>query len=178
MLNLTIALGAINALIAVAAGAFAAHGLRNTLSPEHLDTFKTAADYQMIHGIGLMLIGHADKIRMQVRSIGDDGKIWINSDSFLPSTLIGHEVQLFSRDPRKPGQFRIIEGGTIEALGAIHFAPPEMRTGAKGIDKKMLYLELQMYGDDPPSHAEVQRSFRLTAPKFPDPYPSQGIASD
>ena len=39
----------------------------------------------------VMAIGHADKIRMQVRSIGDDGKIWINSDSFLPTTLIGHE---------------------------------------------------------------------------------------
>ncbi|MFP4600006.1 MAG: peptidase M42, partial [Persicimonas sp.] len=44
----------------------------------------------------VMVIGHADKIRLQVRSIGDDGKIWINSDSFLPMTLIGHEVKLFS----------------------------------------------------------------------------------
>ena len=61
MLNLTIALGAINALIAVAAGAFAAHGLKNTLSPEDLDTFKTSADYQMIHGIGLILIGLLNK---------------------------------------------------------------------------------------------------------------------
>ena len=47
----------------------------------------------------VMVIGHADKIRMQVRHISDDGKIWINSDSFLPTTLIGHEVSLFSRDP-------------------------------------------------------------------------------
>ena len=37
----------------------------------------------------LMIIGHADKIRMQVRSIGEDGKIWINTDSFLPGVLIG-----------------------------------------------------------------------------------------
>jgi putative aminopeptidase FrvX len=52
----------------------------------------------------VMVIGHADKIRMQVRSIGSDGKIWINRDSFLLTTLIGHEVLLFSRDPRKAGQ--------------------------------------------------------------------------
>ena len=26
----------------------------------------------------VMVIGHADKIRMQVRSISDDGKIWVN----------------------------------------------------------------------------------------------------
>ena len=96
----------------------------------------------------VMLIGHADKIRMQVRSIGEDGKIWINSDSFLPTTLIGHEVNLFSRDPRKAGQYRILEGGTIEALGAIHFATPEVRSGKKGIDPSMLYLELQVHGED------------------------------
>ncbi len=100
----------------------------------------------------LMLIGHADKIRMQVRQIGEDGKIWINSDSFLPTTLIGHEVKLFSEDPKKPGNYRCIEGGTIEALGAIHFAPPDLRAGKTGIRPEMLYLELQTYGD----HAQAQ----------------------
>ena len=56
-INLIIALGAFNAFIAVAAGAFAAHGLRDILSTEYLNTFKTAADYQLIHGVGLILIG-------------------------------------------------------------------------------------------------------------------------
>ena len=37
----------------------------------------------------VMICGHADKIRMQVRSISSDGKVWINSDSFLPLTLLG-----------------------------------------------------------------------------------------
>jgi len=83
----------------------------------------------------IMLIGHADKIRMQVRSIGDDGKIWINSDSFLPTTLIGHEVKLFSEDPANPGSYRVIEGGTVEALGAIHFADNAVRTGDKGVKR-------------------------------------------
>ena len=55
--NLIIAAGAFNACIAVAAGAFAAHGLKNVLSAEYINTFRTAADYQMIHGIGLILIG-------------------------------------------------------------------------------------------------------------------------
>lgn len=96
----------------------------------------------------VMLIGHADKIRMQVRSIGSDGKIWINSDSFLPCTLIGHEVKLFSQVPQKPGTYRLIEGGTIEALGAIHFSEPAQRTGEKGIKPEMLFLELQIYGED------------------------------
>lgn len=96
----------------------------------------------------VMIIGHADKIRLQVRSIGADGKIWVNSDSFLPCTLIGHEVKLFSQDPKKPGKYRLIEGGTIEALGAIHFSEPSQRTGDKGIKPTQLYLELQMHGEN------------------------------
>ncbi len=96
----------------------------------------------------VMVIGHADKIRMQVRSIGEDGKIWINSDSFLPVTLIGHEVRLFSEDPEQPGRYRMIEGGTVEALGAIHFAEEPLRTGAKGVKKEQLYLELQLHGEE------------------------------
>lgn len=95
----------------------------------------------------VMIIGHADKIRLQVRSIGSDGKIWVNSDSFLPCTLIGHEVKLFSQDPKKPGKYRLIQGGTIEALGAIHFSEPGQRTGDKGIKPTQLYLELQMHGE-------------------------------
>lgn len=60
-INLIIALGAFNAFIAVAAGAFAAHGLKDILSTEYLNTFKTAADYQMMHAIGLILIGLINK---------------------------------------------------------------------------------------------------------------------
>ncbi len=97
--------------------------------------------------LSVMLVGHADKIRMQVRSIGDDGKVWINSDSFLPCTLIGHEVVIFSEDPEEPGQYRVIEGGTVEAIGAIHFAPPDLRNGTKGIKPEMLYVELQAHGE-------------------------------
>ena len=61
MVNLIIPLGAFNAFLAVAAGAFAAHGLKDILSPEYVNTFKTAADYQMMHGIGLILIGLLNK---------------------------------------------------------------------------------------------------------------------
>lgn len=61
MANLMIAAGAFNAFIAVGAGAFAAHALKNTLSPEYLNTFKTAADYQMAHALGLIVIGILNK---------------------------------------------------------------------------------------------------------------------
>ncbi len=103
----------------------------------------------------VMIVGHADKIRMQVRKIAPDGKIWINSDAFLPCTLIGHEVTLYSDDPKKPGNYRAIKGGTIEAMGAIHFSTPAQRSGDKGITPKQLYLELQIHGADKAGQIEA-----------------------
>ena len=103
----------------------------------------------------VMVIGHADKIRMQVRSIGDDGKIWVNSDSMLPTVLVGHKVKLFSEDPEKPGSWRVLQGGTIEAVGAIHFADPQLRSGEKGIKTEMIYLELHIHGDKKKKQVEA-----------------------
>jgi len=42
--------------IAVAAGAFGAHALKNTLSPERLETWQTAVQYHAWHALGLMLV--------------------------------------------------------------------------------------------------------------------------
>lgn len=105
--------------------------------------------------LSVMVIGHADKIRMQVRSLGDDGKIWIESDSFLPCTLIGHEVLLFTEDPEHPGTYRSIRGGTVEALGAIHFADARLRTGEVGVKPAQLYLDLQIWGAN--KRAQVEK---------------------
>lgn len=52
-----IALGALNAAIAVAAGAFGAHGLRERIEPRALEIFETAARYQMYHALALILCG-------------------------------------------------------------------------------------------------------------------------
>lgn len=103
----------------------------------------------------VMVIGHADKIRMQVRSIGEDGKIWVNSDSMLPTVLVGHKVKLFSEDPEQPGSWRVIRGGTIEAVGAIHFADPKVRSGDKGIKTEMIYVELQIHGENKKKQVEA-----------------------
>ena len=48
--------GAVNAFIAVALGAFAAHGLSARLEPAMLDVFKTGAHYHLIHSLALVLI--------------------------------------------------------------------------------------------------------------------------
>ena len=48
------AIGAVSAFVAVAAGAFGAHGLKGRLSPEMLGVFETAARYQMYHALALL----------------------------------------------------------------------------------------------------------------------------
>ncbi|MBL9013166.1 MAG: DUF423 domain-containing protein [Myxococcales bacterium] len=52
-----IALGAINAALAVAAGAFGAHGLKDRLDARALEVFETAARYHMYHALALVLCG-------------------------------------------------------------------------------------------------------------------------
>lgn len=54
MVRLFWILGSLFALLAVAAGAFGAHGLRGRLSPEMLAVFETAARYQMYHALALL----------------------------------------------------------------------------------------------------------------------------
>jgi uncharacterized membrane protein YgdD (TMEM256/DUF423 family) len=51
-----IACGALILACGVAAGAFGAHGLRRMVTPDLLDVWRTAAHYQMIHGLGLLLL--------------------------------------------------------------------------------------------------------------------------
>src|SRR5438552_1667030 len=52
-----VALGALNAAIAVAAGAFAAHGLRDRLEARALEVFETAARYHLYHALAMVLAG-------------------------------------------------------------------------------------------------------------------------
>ena len=52
-------LGALLAGVAVAAGAFAAHGLRARITPEMLAIFETGARYQMYHAFALLAVAWA-----------------------------------------------------------------------------------------------------------------------
>ncbi|MEH7111027.1 DUF423 domain-containing protein [Neobacillus niacini] len=52
-----IIIGAINAFLAVALGAFGAHGLKDRLDPYYLDIWKTGVQYQMFHATALLVIG-------------------------------------------------------------------------------------------------------------------------
>jgi uncharacterized membrane protein YgdD (TMEM256/DUF423 family) len=54
-----VSIGAMSALIAVAAGAFGAHALRTRLEPASLAVFDTGARYQMYHALALVAVGFA-----------------------------------------------------------------------------------------------------------------------
>ena len=56
MSRLFILLGSINCFLAVALGAFGAHGLKTLLTAQALQTWNTAVDYHFFHGLGLLLI--------------------------------------------------------------------------------------------------------------------------
>ena len=48
------AIGAVSAFIAVAAGAFGAHALKNRLAPDMLAVFEVGVRYQMYHALALL----------------------------------------------------------------------------------------------------------------------------
>jgi len=55
-MKLFMLLGSFNMFIAVALGAFGAHGLKSRLSEEMMSIYQTGNHYHMIHSLGLLLI--------------------------------------------------------------------------------------------------------------------------
>ena len=57
MKNSWIVFGCVSAFLAVALGAFGAHGLRSKVSVEMIAIWNTAAQYQMYHALGMIAFG-------------------------------------------------------------------------------------------------------------------------
>lgn len=62
MLN-WIAIGALNMAIAVALGAFGAHGLKTLVSEQQLEWWHTATLYLFVHALGLLIVGLLIRLR-------------------------------------------------------------------------------------------------------------------
>jgi len=58
---------AVSGFLSVALGAFAAHGLESVLSDKRMDTFQTAAQYQIFHTLALLGIICTEDSLLQVR---------------------------------------------------------------------------------------------------------------
>jgi uncharacterized membrane protein YgdD (TMEM256/DUF423 family) len=55
--KLFLALGSLNAMLAVILGAFGAHGLKSRLTIDLLTTFNTGVQYHFYHALGLIAVG-------------------------------------------------------------------------------------------------------------------------
>ncbi|MFJ5964217.1 MULTISPECIES: DUF423 domain-containing protein [unclassified Bacillus (in: firmicutes)] len=56
-------LGAMNAMLAVALGAFGAHGLEGKIPEKYIEIWNKGVQYQMFHSIGLFIVAFlADKL--------------------------------------------------------------------------------------------------------------------
>jgi len=56
-MRIFVMLGSVNMLLAVALGAFGAHGLKSRVSAEMLTVWQTAVLYHLVHALGLLLVG-------------------------------------------------------------------------------------------------------------------------
>lgn len=64
-----IRIGAVSAALAVGLGAFGAHGLRDTLSPERMDVWRTAAHYHLVHSVAIVAIAAAASTTLGLRGL-------------------------------------------------------------------------------------------------------------
>jgi uncharacterized membrane protein YgdD (TMEM256/DUF423 family) len=56
MTRLFVSIGSFLAFLAVGAGAFGTHALRDVLTPKMLDVWQTAVHYQLIHALAILLV--------------------------------------------------------------------------------------------------------------------------
>src|SRR5579872_1160690 len=100
--------GAVLAFLAVAAGAFGAHGLKDVLDAEMKAVYETAVRYQMYHALALLLVAAlADKL--SIRAVSWSGACFLGG------------VILFSGSLYALSLSGIRELGAITPLGGLLF---------------------------------------------------------
>lgn len=80
-------MGCGSALLAVAAGAFGAHGLRSRLTPEMLLVFETAARYQMYHSLALLGAAWAAARWPESAAVSAAGWLFVGGIFFFSGSL-------------------------------------------------------------------------------------------
>ncbi|KTF14754.1 DUF423 domain-containing protein [Pseudoalteromonas sp. H105] len=70
MIKLFLMAGSVFCMLSVVLGAFAAHGLKNRVSEYAIGVFKTAAEYQMVHGLALIAVAILIKWGLNLNAAG------------------------------------------------------------------------------------------------------------
>lgn len=89
-MKLFLLLGAINGFLAVALGAFGAHGLEGKLSEKMLNTWGKAVDYQMFHTMALLVTG------LVIAKIQTNGMMWAGWMFFIGIVLFSGSLYIYS----------------------------------------------------------------------------------
>lgn len=91
---LILAAGAIITALGVAAGAFGAHALGDTLQPSDLEVYRTGVRYHLIHGLALLAVAlvavHGQNSLLRLASIAFIVGIVLFSGSLYTLVLSGH----------------------------------------------------------------------------------------
>ena len=106
--------------MAVLLGAFAAHGLKNTLSAEYLAVLQTGVQYQFIHALALLLVALLAQHRAS-------GALVLAAIFFtLGIILFSGSLYVLVLTPLKPGLITPI-GGSLLVLGWLSLASSALR---------------------------------------------------
>ncbi|ALX49845.1 DUF423 domain-containing protein [Lentibacillus amyloliquefaciens] len=89
-MKLFLILGAINGFLAVALGAFGAHGLEAKLSEKALGTWEKAVNYQMFHTMALLVTG------LLMTKIQSGGMMWAGWMFFIGILLFSGSLYIYS----------------------------------------------------------------------------------
>ena len=117
----TLVLGCVLAALAVLLGAFAAHGLKNYVSTDQIQTFQTGVRYQFYHAFGLICLGlislhtGTDHFKWSIISISL-GVLFFSGSLYVIATTPIHQISTKLLGPITPigGLFMI--GGWILAI--------------------------------------------------------------
>ena len=117
-----ILIAAVFGCLAVLLGAFAAHGLKSTLSTEHLAVLQTGVHYQFIHALALLLVA--------VLAQGRPSWSLLLATVFftLGVVLFSGSLYVLVLTPFKPGLITPV-GGSLLVLGWVCLACSAWRKG-------------------------------------------------
>ena len=108
-----ISIGAALGALAVVFGAFGAHALKDRLTPEELEWWKTGVLYHLLHAIALVAFG----LFARERNAGIAGKCFLAGTAIFSGTLYGMALG----GPRWLGAVTPI-GGVLLIVGWLAFA--------------------------------------------------------
>jgi uncharacterized membrane protein YgdD (TMEM256/DUF423 family) len=131
MQKIFIGSGALFAAIAVIAGAFGAHALKEKITPDHLQVFETAVKYMFYHALALLLIvSFYDKLSVKLLNATGicfiTGIILFSGSLFLLSTMSINGMEGWKKivGPVTPlGGLSFITGWILLLFAAINIKP-------------------------------------------------------